>query len=236
MADRGGSRLLTVLPAAVVGGVLLMVAVAARSGTPLSASANPRPLKLPTRPPVDYRPPTGSVPELNLPGAGGLLWVVAAGSLLLVVLLLFGLLMALRAFLGRPLGISRRNRPAEAEAVPDAPDAASDELRSRLRGEVVAGLEDLDEAADPRRAVIACWLRLERTVAEAGTPRLAAETPGELVGRVLAEHQVRPGALERLTALYREARYSPHDVDDHVRNAARAALDDVRRDLTGVPA
>ena len=234
MADRRRSSLATVLSAAVVSAVLLVVAVAARSGTPLSATLRPvQPLRLRLRAAGGRVP--ADVPGLELPAAGGLLWFVAGGSLLLVVLLVFGLLMALRAFLGRPLGISRRERPA-AEAVPDAPTAADDELRSRLHGEVMAGLEDLDEASDPRRAVIACWLRLERAVAEAGAPRRVAETPGELVARVLAEHRVRPGALARLTTLYREARYSTHAVDDDVRRSARAALDDVRRDLTGVPA
>lgn len=237
MADRRPRRLAAVLPAAAVCAVLLVVAVAARSGTPLSATAQPlseikiRDLKL-----NGGKPPTGRIGDFHLPGAGGLLWAVAIGSVLVLLLLLVGLLLALRALFGRPTGISRRRRGTATAATPDAADAAADdELRDRLRGGVAAGLEDLDEAGDPRRAVIACWLRLERAVAEAGTPRRQAETPADLVTRVLAEQRVRPAGLQRLSALYREARYSRHELDEGVRRSARAALDDVRRDLTAVP-
>jgi hypothetical protein len=236
MADRRPRRLAAALPAAAVCAVLLVVAVAARSGTPLSATAQPlSEIKLRVGSIRSRKSPTGGIGDFNLPGAGGLLWVVAVGSVLVLLLLLVGLLLALRAFFGRPTGISRRRRDDGTAATPDAADAAADELRARLRGEVAAGLEDLDETGDPRRAVIACWLRLERAVAEAGTPRRRAETPADLVTRVLAEHRVRPAGLQRLSALYREARYSRHELDEGVRGSARAALDDVRRDLSAVP-
>ncbi len=232
MADPRPGRLPALLPPAVACAFLLLVAVAARSGTPLSATVGPTsPRKIPQGRPVDFPPPAGRAPDLHLPGAGGLLWLVAGGTVLLVVLLVFRLLMALRASLGRPLGISRRGRAGVVVAVPDAPDAPADELLHRLRGELLAGLEDLDDDRDPRRAVIGCWLRLERAVAEAGTPRRAAEAPGELVERVLAERRVRRDGLERLSTLYREARYSSHAVDDAVRRSARSALEDVLRDL-----
>lgn len=228
-------RLAAVLPVAAAGGVLLVVAAAARSGTPLSATTRPAG---PVRVRGGVRLPStrysGRAGDLHLPGAGSLLWLVALGALVMLALLGFGLLLALRGFLVRPTGI--RRRPRAAAAGPDAPDAAADELARRLRGEVTAALEDLDEAGDPRRAVIACWLRLERAVAEAGTPRRTAETSAELVARVLAEHRVRPARLESLGTLYREARYSRHELDDGVRRSARAALEDVRRDLTAVPA
>ncbi len=56
---------------------------------------------------------------------------------------------------------------------------------------VDAGLADLDDG-DPRAAVIACWVRLEEAAAAAGTPREPGDTPGELVLRLLAGHQVSP--------------------------------------------
>lgn len=233
--DRPLRRLAVLAPAALAGALLLLVAAAARSGTPLSATTRPvgavrfrNGLRLPSN---RY---SGRAGNLDLPGAGSLLWVAVLGGLVLLALLGFALLLALRGFLGRPTGIGRR--PRTAVAGPDAADATADELARRLRGEVSAALEELEETGDPRRAVIACWLRLERAVADAGTPRRAAETPAELVTRVLAAHRVRPARLERLVALYREARYSRHELDDGVRRSARAALEDVRRDLTSVPA
>lgn len=230
MADRRG--LAVALPTVAACAVLLVVAAAARSGTPLAATVSPvSPIRLHLGKISGHKPPTGHAPEFNLPGAGSLLWVALAFVALLVAVLLFGLLVLLKGLLVRPAGIARGQRGADAPAVPDGAAAASDEQRRRLRGEVEAGLEDLDDAGDPRRAVIACWLRLERAASEAGTPRRSAETPGDLVTRVLAEHRVGAGPLQELSALYREARYSRHELDDGVRRQARAALDDVRREL-----
>src|SRR5690606_37546040 len=79
----------------------------------------------------------------------------------------------------------------------------------QLREAVRAGLADIDAGGDPRRAVIACWLRLERLAAAAGTARLAADTPTDLVTRLLARHRVSDRALERLAGAYRVARYAP---------------------------
>ena len=52
-----------------------------------------------------------------------------------------------------------------------------------------AGLADLsDTDADPRRAVIACWVRLEQAAAAAGTPAQPGDSPTDLVARLLHEH------------------------------------------------
>ena len=84
-----------------------------------------------------------------------------------------------------------------------------------------AGLEELsDTDRDPRRAVIACWVRLEQAAAAAGTPRHPGDSPTDLVGRLLAEQRVdarRAGrAAGRSTG---EARYATHTVDDQMRAA-----------------
>lgn len=233
MAERR-PRFAVAVPVVAAAAGLVAVAMAAKSGTPLASTVQPlSELKLKSITLPSSAEFSGRAPDFRIPGAGGLLWLVAIGSVLVTILVVVALLLALRALFGRPTRVSRGRRAATTGAtLPDGGDAAADELRSRLRGEVMAGLEDLDETGDPRRAVIACWLRLERAVAEAGTPRRSSETPGDLVARVLAEHRVRPERLERLTTLYREARYSRHDLDEDVRRAARAALEDVRHDLS----
>lgn len=104
---------------------------------------------------------------------------------------------------------------------------AAEEVQAAVR----AGLADIDAGADPRRAVIACWLRLERAAAAAGTARLAADTPGDLVARLLAGHQVDDAALDRLAAAYRSARYAPDDVDPAAAASAREALAEVAAQL-----
>ncbi|MDQ7908716.1 DUF4129 domain-containing protein [Phytohabitans sp. ZYX-F-186] len=96
-----------------------------------------------------------------------------------------------------------------------------------------AGLVDLSDAdLDPRRAVIACWLRLEQAAAAAGTPRQAADTPTDLVTRLLGEHNVSRDVLARFADVYREARYATHTVDERMREQARAALQRLRAELT----
>jgi Domain of unknown function (DUF4129) len=95
-----------------------------------------------------------------------------------------------------------------------------------------AGLDELSDLdADPRRAVIACWVRLEHAAAAAGTPRRIGDTPTELVVRLLGAHQVDRGVLDRFAGIYREARYATHDVDPGMRTQAIAALRQLRAEL-----
>jgi Domain of unknown function (DUF4129) len=113
--------------------------------------------------------------------------------------------------------------------------------RSARRPETVvaavdAGLSDLSDAdADPRRAVIACWVRLEGAAASAGTPRHIGDSPTDLVTRLLHEHRVGPAALDGLATIYREARYAAHTIDEGTREAAIAALRQVRSELSAAP-
>ncbi|WP_433390081.1 DUF4129 domain-containing protein [Micromonospora sp. KLBMP9576] len=103
-----------------------------------------------------------------------------------------------------------------------------------------AGLEELDDQdTDPRTAVIACWVRLEETAAGAGVPRLAGDTPTDLVTRLLRGD---PAAgvpaiasgdvLAEFAHVYREARYATRPVDERTRDQARAALRRLRGELT----
>jgi hypothetical protein len=95
-----------------------------------------------------------------------------------------------------------------------------------------AGLQELsDTDRDPRRAVIACWVRLEQAAAAAGTPRHAGDSPTDLVARLLAEQRLDAGVLTPFAAVYRQARYATHTVDDQMRQQARSALERLRLDL-----
>jgi Domain of unknown function (DUF4129) len=125
--------------------------------------------------------------------------------------------------IARPADQPPAPRPAREEPVV----AAAGEVRAALR----AALADLDAGDDPRRAVIACWLRLEHAAAGSGTPRMAADTTADLVARLLAVHQVGESALGRLATAYRQARYAPHEVDGSLRDTARRALAEVDAEL-----
>ena len=79
----------------------------------------------------------------------------------------------------------------------------------------------------PRNAIVACWMQLERDAAAAGLPRDAAETSAEYVERVVAASSVDPAPIRELAALYREARFSRHELGDDHRTRALAALNRV---------
>ncbi len=84
----------------------------------------------------------------------------------------------------------------------------------------------------PRDAIVTCWLRLETSVIAAGVERRPSDTSTELVERVLSEHQVNPNSLAALAALYREARFSDHEMSEAARATAIGALDQVHAGLT----
>jgi hypothetical protein len=112
------------------------------------------------------------------------------------------------------------------------PEELRRQTQERVRAAVDEGLADLDVAdLDPRRAVIACWVRLEAAAAAAGTAREPGDTSTELVQRMLAEHAITASVLAGFAAAYREARFATHVVDDTMREQARAALRQVRDEL-----
>jgi Domain of unknown function (DUF4129) len=113
----------------------------------------------------------------------------------------------------------------------DGPAAAP----SPLAVAVAAGTAALGATAGTREAIIACYAAMEATLGAAGAPRRAADTPEELLTRAERDGIIRTPAARRLTALFREARFSPHRLAHAQRDAALAALDDIGHDLAGRP-
>ncbi|MCU1358830.1 MAG: hypothetical protein JWN99_119 [Ilumatobacteraceae bacterium] len=93
----------------------------------------------------------------------------------------------------------------------------------------------------PRNAIVACWLRVEEDVASAGWPRHVAETSAEFTSRVLASSSLDAVPVNQLAALYREARFSQHPMDQPDRDLALTALRQIhaalaaRADATALP-
>ena len=93
-------------------------------------------------------------------------------------------------------------------------------------------LDDLRAERDPRKAVIATYARMETTLAGAGLPRAAAETPLEYLGRVLRELlHTSAEAVARLTSLFERAKFSTHEIDGGMKNDAINALVTMRDEL-----
>lgn len=103
-------------------------------------------------------------------------------------------------------------------------------LDRRIESAVDEGLDEL--AHGPvTDAIIACWQRLEDAATTAGVAPHRSDTPTDTVVRVLGQGRARPEPLETLADLYREARFSRHEMGEPSRAAARAALEAIRADL-----
>jgi hypothetical protein len=143
---------------------------------------------------------------------------------LLVVLLIAGVVLS--------IWWARRLRPSIAARPDDF--IAEDSLD--LREAVESGRSALRTFDDARAAIIACYVAMEASLAERGTARAVADTPDELLSRARATGLVRGTAAGRLTALFYEARFSSHPLDQGQRAAAERALDELADALAGTAA
>ncbi|MFI7647192.1 DUF4129 domain-containing protein [Micromonospora sp. NPDC049460] len=230
-------------PVAAVG-VLLAVAALASAHSSIGASRIPPAAdNLPYVPEYPTAEPAASIPvdprgagedtQASIPPWLGTVALVLLGSALLAAFgyLAWTLVRGAMRRTTRALPRQRNRRTAEGTALEVA--AALD-----------AGLVELDDAdADPRAAVIACWVRLEEAAAGAGVPRLAGDTPTDLVTRLLRGDPsagvpaiVSADVLAEFAHVYREARYATRPVDERTRDQARAALRRLRAELTAVVA
>jgi hypothetical protein len=134
---------------------------------------------------------------------------------------------ALVALAAAALIMFRRRRPAAPVPWAAAPGPDSAPVAAAL----AAGERALHDDPDPRTAIIGCYAAMERSLAGAGSAPRASDTPAELLTR--ASGLVRPAWAAVLTGLFRQARYSSHPMTEADRDAAIAALAQVRADLGG---
>jgi hypothetical protein len=117
---------------------------------------------------------------------------------------------------------SRSPRRATADHPPLA--APLSELLDRLVAELVS-------ARDPRTRVVAAYAQMVDLFAAHGYPPRTSEAPGEYLGRALAELGIGGAAAHRLRVLYELARFSPHAIDEDLRDRALSALQALHEEL-----
>ena len=100
-----------------------------------------------------------------------------------------------------------------------------------LREAVESGRLAFAELDDARAAIIACYVAMESSLADRGAARGVADTPDELLERVVSAGIVRGAGARRLTGLFYEARFSTHPLGRAERDAASAALDELAAEL-----
>jgi hypothetical protein len=108
----------------------------------------------------------------------------------------------------------------------DPQDLMTD-TESELARAVESGRAALTELDDARAAIIACYVAMETSLAQAGTKRELAETPDELLDRAMTAGQVPAVPAGTLTELFYEARFSTHHMPSAKREQAQRALADL---------
>lgn len=154
------------------------------------------------------------------------------GDAPVVLAVLTGVTVALIVTSAATTLLGRRRAPAVPEQSADPGDAAPapvlDLARATERGLAEVG----DLSRDPRQAIIACYLAMERELEKSpGTVPQDSDTPAEVLARAVQRRVLPPDSATRLVELFEEARFSPHVMDESHRCDAVAALRLVQSEL-----
>jgi hypothetical protein len=96
---------------------------------------------------------------------------------------------------------------------------------------ITDAIDDLDAEPDARRAVIAAYARMEAVLSRHGLRRRPSDTPVEYLRRVLLGLTSQDDAVQRLTKLFEEAKFSRHEIDASMKQEAITALKTIREDI-----
>lgn len=176
--------------------------------------------------PMESSPPPMEPPEDSplLTIIGFVLAALVAAAVLAAAY--FGLRLLLRFLKGlwrdRPLA---RQEVAHVDAevlVGAALDAEPDE--ATIRRGIAEALRTIDERPAPGDSIVAAWVGLEESAADAGAGRGANETPSEFTVRIIGRRTGIAADVVTLLALYEQVRFGGRDADEGDRATASACL------------
>ncbi len=180
--------------------------------------------------PESVNPPDGGDTEAAPPRTpaenGDVFGILGAATIMLLLLSIAGTVIGRRradAEAPAPLGVDVP--PVDASDGPDL--AKATEL----------GLAEIgDRSRDPREAIIACYLAMERELEKSpGTTPQASDTPAEVLARAVEHQALQADSAAELVDLFQEARFSPHVMNEDHRADAVRALRVVQRELQAAP-
>ncbi len=206
--------------------IALALLVTSLSETPIARS----PDRAPVTPTVSKEPSTGRS-DISPKGQPQ----IATDVPLVLWIFFYALLLALAGLLlwllwGFVRRQRRRRKQRAAAFTPSDLDTLDADVERRLVDAVQAQLADLGSGS-PRNAVVACWLALEEAVRDTGLYRDPSMTSVEFTQEVLEAYTLDEAAIRRLSALYREARFSSHAITELHREAAAGALQTLSAEL-----
>jgi hypothetical protein len=207
------SRLFALLTAlAVIAAVGTLVLLGAGRLTPEAGNA-----QSPAAVPASSTPAGGAGAERTGSGHGS--WAPLAA------------LAGLAALAASSVAVARRREQKRADRPSEAATGAEPDV---LGSVVTAGRHGLTgSVGDPRSGIIECYWAMELAMAGAGRAPGRTDTPADVLERIVALRPEASPAAERLTTLFREARYSVHPLRESDRAAALAALGELRHALDG---
>ncbi|MFJ4656491.1 DUF4129 domain-containing protein [Nocardia sp. NPDC088792] len=176
-----------------------------------------------TNPMATVPPP----PDTNQqPALGGTaLLIVGIGAGVLVLVALSGLVVV-------AVGTTRRPAPQPGVFTP----AAETEMVSLAKVAEMGLAAMTAPGQDPRTAIIACYVAMERGLGQAReVAPLASDTPSEVLARAFDRGFLHDASARELVALFEEARFSPHSMLEWQRMRAEQLLRIVLADLQGQP-
>ena len=112
---------------------------------------------------------------------------------------------------------------SRAEKVPDQ----SDELMEKIE----LAMKDLKEGKKVHDVIIRAYEEMCRILSGSGVDGEDSMTPREFQQAVISQTGIRQEPVAKLTALFEEARYSSHPIDDSKRAEALLALRDLKKEM-----
>lgn len=207
-------------------GLLLLVMATARwQGMPELApprfTHEPEPAPAPTQPPAT-EPPIGEAfePDEGLTQVATVIVVIVAT---VVALLLLRALILLLMRLIRDRAPSRRGGAriaALAVGLTPSTEAVAEAVRTGIAG----ALDRIERSGEAGDAIVAAWVGLEQSAAEAGLQRALSETAAEFAVRLIARREAVAADAAELLRLYERVRFGGYRAGEPDRHAARELL------------
>lgn len=123
----------------------------------------------------------------------------------------------------------QRRRGGVVDASLDAAAEASPVQAPMIRRGITAAMQNIDERPEPSDAIVAAWVGLEQSAADAGLVRAVNETPSELTLRILTDRDGIEQQTRSLLALYENVRFGGRRASEADRSRARAALAEIEQ-------
>jgi Domain of unknown function (DUF4129) len=166
-------------------------------------------------------PPTRQPPapvSFGSAGSGLPGWLMVAMTILIVLYAA-----ALLAFVASRL----RRRDHDEDAAPWPDEVPLDSVWGTVLGVTLANAAEAQLAllhrGTPRNAIVACWMGLQAATFGAGLTEVPSETAEEYLVRAVGRLGLNTTAVTALATLYREARFSDHEMrEEHRAQAGRA--------------